>query len=225
MLKFKTFVVILVLAIAAISIPAYAQYDTEIVEPIIEGDKEVYGIDVVASEKIVLYPRSCGSVLSVTIEAANKIEGEIIINAIEVKDAPDADDFANVYEVCEIELVDIDVDDFESVDVDFKVTKSWMEDNEVKSSAVALYSYDDDKSNWDKEDTNEKSENSIYQYFNAEASNMTYWAVATSDSGFSVGNTGWILGICLFAIFIVIMLMVFIALKKRNEEPEPVYSN
>jgi len=229
MSKSKTLLIIL--AISFISFFAAltsvsAQYNTEIIEPNLEGNEEVYGIDIATSDKVVLYPRNCGAILSVTIEASNKIDGDIIINSVEK--APKDEKLSNVYEVCEIKLRNINVDDFEVVEVDFKVTKSWMDDNDVESKSINFYSYNDNKSNWDKEDTNKKSENSIYQYYNADVSNMTYWAIATKSSSNPLDNIGsnlnmgTIIGACLCVLLILIMLITAIAIKKNKEKQEKV---
>ncbi|KXK26804.1 MAG: hypothetical protein TR69_WS6001000825 [candidate division WS6 bacterium OLB20] len=197
--------------------PVSAQYDTEQITPVYREDGEVYGIDIAASDRVSFFPTGCESIDKVTIEAKNAIKGEIILRKLDENPKPDAGEIDNVFEYCELEFDGIDADDIQSTEVELKVRKSWIEDNNLSEDDIALFTFNEDDNTWSRENTAQKTESSIYFFYDSEAGNFPYWAVGQrSESFLSSINAGVILLCCIVSLLLLILLAFALAARRRG---------
>lgn len=58
--------------------------------------------------------------------------------------------------------------------VDFKVKKSWLQENNIESSSITLYRYDSENEQWVKLEATQVNEDEEYLYFTAETSGFSF---------------------------------------------------
>jgi len=91
---------------------------------------------------------------------------------------------SKVYKYLQVDKAGMINDDLSSVGFNFKVAKSWLVENSVDSSNIVLSRYTTD---WVELPTMKLSEDSLFVYFKATSSGMSYFAI-TTKAGTSVSS-------------------------------------
>ncbi|MCF7872447.1 tandem-95 repeat protein [Candidatus Woesearchaeota archaeon] len=90
----------------------------------------------------------------------------------------------NVYKYVSIDKQNMDNEDFNSALINFKVAKTWLSSNKLKTSEIALYRLTD---TWSELPTTFVSQDGDYAYYTAETPGFSYFAV--SIKGETPGTT------------------------------------
>ncbi len=90
-----------------------------------------------------------------------------------------------VYSYMDVGLSNGDGNDFSTINMRFKVTKSWVTTNNVDHDTIALYRYN---SGWEKLTTTETNEDSSYYYYEASTPGFSIFAVGAEK--IDTGTTG-----------------------------------
>lgn len=202
-----------------------AQYEGDIITPDYENGAEVYGINTQKNKVLTFYPESCQTIEKVTIKTNKDVNGKIVMKSIEEKPKEAKDDLNKVIEYCNVKLENIKKEDFEVEEVKVRVTKEDLKEKDIDKEEIALYTL---KTNgdWNTEKTTQKNDSNVYYYYDAEASNFPYWAVA-EDRGFSISDLFSRLPIILL-ICCIFMLLAFIAayvVSRRRKQSDDKATN
>lgn len=196
-----------------------AQYDTPVIQPTIKDGAEVFGIDIKASEKVSFFPDGCESIDKITIEAKNNIKGDIKVVSLKDNPKQDAEKIDPVFEYCKVELVGINQDDIKSVFVEAKVRKTWLDDNKLSKDQISLFTFNEKDNKWVKQDSADKTESSIYQFYESQAGNFPYWAVAKSPNSVLASiNPGLILLCCIVLLILLILAALILGSRRKTSE-------
>lgn len=201
-----------------LSFPVLAQYDVDVVEPSYQDGSEVFGIDVAAEEQVSIYPDGCKSIERIVFDFKADTRGEIRI--ISRGDESPVQDRAldRVYEYCEFQYSGIEADDINSVVIDSKVRKSWLQSEDINEDSVGVYTYNND--DWQYKTTNKDKDNSIYVFYISEIEYTQYIAVAEyQDAGFTIyGLSPWlVLGCCLVLLFLLLLFSIIYSMSGRED--------
>jgi PGF-pre-PGF domain-containing protein len=214
-LKFAAFVLFFSLLLAA---PVSAQYDTNVILPEYRDGGEVYGVNVAASQRVSMFPEGCESIDKITIESQNPINGEIFVKPLGENPKPDVTELDKVFEYCHVELRNINQTDLRDVDVELKVRKNWLTDNDVSSDQMALFTFNETDRVWEPHDTSRKTESSIYFFYSSSAENFPNWAVARYAPGLLAGINPGLLLLCCIILLIVFILAALLLSSRRQRE-------
>ncbi|MFQ5493208.1 MAG: PGF-pre-PGF domain-containing protein [Candidatus Dojkabacteria bacterium] len=216
----KILVSFFIVLLGAVFFPVNAQYDTQLIQPEYRDGGEVYGIDIGPSEKVTFFPEGCESIDKITLEAKEAIQGEIFVQALSENPQPDTEELDNVFEYCQVELRGIDEDKLEQVDVEVKVRKIWLDENELAEDQISLFTFNNDNA-WNRQSTAIKTESSIYYFYETEAENFPHWAVGHNDDGlfgfFGNISPGLILLCCIILLILFILAALIIASRRRGQ--------
>jgi len=195
--------------------PISAQYDTNVVLPEYRDGGEVYGINLGSSQRVSLFPEGCESIDKITLESKNPINGEIFVKPLNENPKKDVAELDKVFEFCQVELKNINKDDLQNVNVEAKVRKSWLDENDVNEDQIALFTFNEGDKTWAPHDTSKKTESSIYFFYSSRAENFPYWAVAKYNPGLVAGiNPGLLLLCCI--ILLIVFILAALAISSRG---------
>jgi len=159
---------------------------------------------------------------------------DVIISVAKLKEKPvditDVPAGNTTYAYLVLELTsngsDVEEDDIESLKINFKVEKSWINDNNIDKEKVTLMRYKDGA--WETLDTTYISEDDTYVYYEAEMSGFSTFAVVgqeivtTVEKEKPVQLTNYVLiVIAVIAIIIIIVFYLFKAGYLYIEEEKP----
>ncbi len=202
----------------AFSIPVLAQYDTDVIEPTYQDGSEVFGIDVQAEEKVSIYPDGCKSIERIIFDFKENTSGEIKLISRGDESPIEDRSLENVYEYCELQYDGIDAEKINSITIDSKIRKSWLQSEDISEDNVGVYIYEND--DWSYRTTNKDKDNSIYVFYNTEAGYTEYLAVAEyQDAGFTILGLSpwWVLGICLVLLFLLLLFSIIYSMGGRED--------
>lgn len=100
-----------------------------------------------------------------------------------VSDAPGV-----VNQYLEIAKTNISDADVESVTIDFKVEKSWMETNNINADTIALHRYNEKNDQWSKLDTTKISEDSENISYRAASPGLSVFAITGESKSVAPGE-------------------------------------
>ncbi len=83
----------------------------------------------------------------------------------------------DVYQYLEIDAENLE-DGFGSAVVEFRVEKSWLQDNGLQRDEVGVSKFDESSSVWNELETEFSSEDSEYNYYDVELDSFSYFAVS-----------------------------------------------
>jgi hypothetical protein len=75
-----------------------------------------------------------------------------------------------------------DSDNIQNAVINFKVEKSWVKENDIDQSSIAVYKYDDKKKEWEKTTVTLSSEDDQFLYFTANVPGYSSFVI-TGDAG------------------------------------------
>lgn len=198
-----------------------AQYESNVIQPTFEDGEEVYGISTQKdTQSIVFYPEGCKSIDRVEITFKKIItDGQIRVRSLGENSPIDGKEIETPYEYCEFRYTNINESDISSYKIDSKIRKSWLESEGLDSSRIALYTYTNDK--WEYNRTQASKDNTVYQFFGSEAKYSQYYGVGkyTPDSILPFGlSAGTLLFCCIILLFVLLILFLIFTLTKRRRE-------
>jgi len=88
---------------------------------------------------------------------------------------------ATVYRYIDITPTKITDDNIEAARMQFKIAKSWINDNSIDRDTIAMYRYADDE--WNELTTKQISSDDNYLYFEADVPGFSYFAIMAETTG------------------------------------------
>jgi PGF-pre-PGF domain-containing protein len=119
-------------------------------------------------------------VTEITIRVSTKVTNAEVA-AGELTAAPTTDKVlaTEVYKYMQIAAIRMTDNDISSVDIKFKVSKSWLTENGVSEDDIVLTRYNGD---WTELSTTKLSSDSDYVYYEATAPGLSYYAITTQKA-------------------------------------------